>query len=99
MKFTVDRKTWLRGEKTNSYLLRPVDGKKCCVGFFALAEKKFTKTHLKGKFDYGDISKVDRDPFAGIYCINDDPGITDKKRERLLKKKFAELGHEVEFIN
>lgn len=30
----IDRKTWLRGSK-ESYLLRPKDGKKCCLGFLA----------------------------------------------------------------
>jgi hypothetical protein len=38
MKLVIDRATWLRGEgSTNSYLLRLHDGKKCCVGFYALA--------------------------------------------------------------
>lgn len=38
MEFTVDRKTWLRGEGGNgSCLLRDYDGKMCCLGFRALA--------------------------------------------------------------
>ncbi len=38
MKFTIDRKTWLRGEgPLESYLLRRYDGKRCCLGFKAEA--------------------------------------------------------------
>lgn len=38
MTFTIDRKTWLRGEGLDaSRLLRPSDGKMCCLGSFALA--------------------------------------------------------------
>jgi hypothetical protein len=33
MKFVIDRSKWLRGEGTgDSFLLRPSDGKMCCVG-------------------------------------------------------------------
>ena len=35
MKFTVNRRTWLRGE-LNSFLYRPTDQKSCCLGFLAL---------------------------------------------------------------
>jgi hypothetical protein len=38
MKLVIDRNKWLRGEGTeNSCLLRPTDGKMCCLGFFGLA--------------------------------------------------------------
>ncbi len=34
-KFTIDRKTWLRGEGSLcSFLLRAEDGKQCCLGFY-----------------------------------------------------------------
>ena len=36
MKLTIDRSKWLRGE-ANSCLLRPSDGKMCCLGFYALS--------------------------------------------------------------
>jgi hypothetical protein len=37
-KFTVKRKTWLRGEgSTKSALLREKDQKMCCLGFYSLA--------------------------------------------------------------
>lgn len=36
--FTVKRSKWLRGEgHGNSYLLRPNDGKMCCLGFLGIA--------------------------------------------------------------
>ena len=35
--FTVNRKTWIRGDNLNSYLLRSDDNKMCCLGFFCLA--------------------------------------------------------------
>lgn len=38
MKFTVEKKTWLRGEGcSESYLLREDDGKRCCLGFYGQA--------------------------------------------------------------
>jgi hypothetical protein len=37
-KLVIDRKRWLRGEgDRTSFLLRPSDGKMCCLGFFGLA--------------------------------------------------------------
>lgn len=35
--FTIDRKVWLRGEPGCSYLLREIDGKRCCIGIFLSA--------------------------------------------------------------
>lgn len=33
--FTIDRSMWLRGrEPGGSYLLREIDGKRCCLGFY-----------------------------------------------------------------
>ena len=38
LKVVIDRKRWLRGEGTaRSRLLRPEDGKMCCIGFVAKA--------------------------------------------------------------
>lgn len=36
MKLTIDRSKWLRGDP-NSMLLRPTDGRMCCLGFLGLA--------------------------------------------------------------
>jgi hypothetical protein len=36
--FTIDRATWLHGEGSDdSYLLRPADGKMCCLGHYLKA--------------------------------------------------------------
>ncbi len=37
MKLVIDRKKWLRGDGRDSYLIRPSDGKQCCLGFLGLA--------------------------------------------------------------
>jgi hypothetical protein len=38
MKLIIDRSKWLRGEgPSSSCLLRPEDGKMCCLGIYALA--------------------------------------------------------------
>jgi hypothetical protein len=38
MNLVIDRKRWLRGEGAHdSKLLRPSDGKMCCLGFYGLA--------------------------------------------------------------
>lgn len=38
MKLTIKRKEWLHGEgSSKSYLLRPNDEKKCCLGILAIA--------------------------------------------------------------
>lgn len=36
-RFVIERERWLRGDEENSRLLRPSDGKMCCLGFFARA--------------------------------------------------------------
>lgn len=36
-KFVIERDRWLRGDEENSRLLRPSDGKMCCLGFYGLA--------------------------------------------------------------
>lgn len=36
-KLTIDRRKWLRGPEGDSYLLRGVDGKMCCLGFLGKA--------------------------------------------------------------
>jgi hypothetical protein len=46
--FTVDRKTWLRGEGSDdSKLLRESDGKMCCLGFACLQLGNVKKDSLK----------------------------------------------------
>lgn len=35
--FTIERKSWLRGEGSRSRLLRSSDNKMCCLGFYAMS--------------------------------------------------------------
>lgn len=37
MKLIIDRTKWYRGWPTGARLLRPEDGKMCCLGFYGLA--------------------------------------------------------------
>ena len=48
MKLTIDRKTWLRGEGCSASFLLRQDGKKCCLGFYAL-KKGFNLKYIKDK--------------------------------------------------
>ncbi len=114
MKFQVDRRGWLRGEgNVQSQLLRPSDNKKCCVGFYCLAEG-FTEEQISAEPVYGGLPGryYSNDPFStipgvpnhdmrfySIYNLNDDRNLTDEQRESLLKREFQKLGAEVEFIN
>ena len=51
MKLVIDRNVWLRGADAknghNSYLLRPTDGKRCCVGIY-LSALGFSDVELSG---------------------------------------------------
>lgn len=56
-KFTVDRRTWLRGEGgVSSKLMRSSDGKMCCLGFLGEA-CGLTKTALRDNGDFTDLSR------------------------------------------
>ena len=57
MKFTVETKNWLRGEDSNhSRLLRPRDGKMCCLGFLSLA-CGIAPQDIKGQVSIGTLGK------------------------------------------
>lgn len=115
MKLTIDRSRWLRGEgSVVSRLLRPADGKMCCLGFYGLAMGANPDALL-------DVTapQVARDlaPFAALIehderaacwptvtcgnlmCDNDDEHTTAEDREARLTKYFAEIGVEVEFVD
>lgn len=113
MKFTIDRTRWLRGEGSDvSKLLRPSDGKMCCVGFFCLAQGLSEDTINDKPTYYAVIGSIENDPFVltgdyiidrqetwSMYHVNDSPLLSDEEREKLLTNNFAKLGHKVEFIN
>lgn len=111
MKFQVDRKIWWRGQGSPGSLLLRRDGKMCCVGFFCLASG-LTKDDIIGRATIApdfrvlsdkELSKwcVELSPHValGVYNTNDQKGLLDSAREEKLIELFAQLGHEVEFIN
>ena len=110
IEFTVDRKTWWRGKGgAGSRLMRPEDGKKCCIGFFAhqicglkkdeLEECPYLPTEAQIKLG------LHADPFSStiasqsIYRTNDEIDMSDEIREEKLTKLFAQHGYAVRFIN
>src|ERR1700722_12417701 len=102
MKFTIDRKTWLRGEGGGeSYLRRPSDSKMDCFGqravacgidMEALLSRRFPDTvapeHSKG--DWRTLTlRTGLIRTIRIMAINDDQVICDEERERRLKQEFS----------
>lgn len=110
MRFVIDRSKWLRGED-ESQLFRPRDGRMCCIGQVCLQlgldtndiSRKAGVSTLDLSRQFYVVPLVEDGASAGwvrdCYGINDDKEITDKKRERLLVKKFAANGHELVFID
>jgi hypothetical protein len=110
LKFTVDRKRWLRGEgERNSLLLRESDGKMCCLGFACLAAGH-TESDIRGVATPTGISMERHGrcllPSHSSRSIswamewNDcpvDKEFTEAKREALITEKLAEVGIEVVF--
>lgn len=107
--FTVDRKTWLRGE-ADSYLCRRADEKMCCQGFYGLAcgitkEKMWSVQaphsldYIKGQYPKELFRNENDATYWAILEINDDPEISDAYRETELKKLFLRLGITINFIN
>lgn len=53
MQLVIEREKWLRGEgPEGSRLLRPIDGKMCCLGFLCLAKGK-TPDEIRDKYSPG----------------------------------------------
>lgn len=110
LKFTVDRKRWLRGEgERNSLLLRAADDKMCCLGFACLAAGH-TEGEIRGVATPTGITRS-RDgrcllPSYGSSQIsramewNDCPpyeDFTDVQREAYITDFLAQVGIEVVF--
>jgi hypothetical protein len=110
----IDRKKWRRGgeshdeEKGLTYLLNK-EGYMCCLGM-RCNQMGISKKELLGKtsptrlinYDIPDL--LDEKGYNTKFCdeameINDDSIITEKIREKLLKKHFAAKDIIVEFIN
>ena len=114
MKFTVDRKTWIRGIGGKSMLFRPQDGHMCCLGFLARAigfgiyhiEPAGVPEGIRCNRRYASQEQQDFINFNWVDIVskNDCPlsaaHIVESEwhREELLKKLFLDAGHEVEFV-
>jgi hypothetical protein len=110
MKFTINRKTWLRGED-NSALFRPSDGKKCCLGFYALACGLKVRD-IKDQSEPIDTDERKHSKMAALFkkdglqnalCyrlmkINDNENTTDARKEKAIKNNFTKVGVGVEFV-
>ena len=98
---SIDRKRWLRGEGGRvSSLLRPSDGKMCCMGFYCLvmglSPEDICDIHSLGaikdnqKFDV--VIQEMLPILSQLYHTNDHPSISSADRET----KLVELGHKAD---
>lgn len=102
----IDRSKWLRGEGGgDSCLLRPSDGKMCCLGFVGLA-CGLTAKELTNKSAPLDVPSSlwpdflqQTDGSDRFVEINDDEHISDVVREADLRLEFEKHGVRVEFID
>lgn len=115
MKFTIDRKTWYRGQGHHGSQLLREDGMRCCIGQVGQQcqipdEAMFQKASIHGwNFETGaKVIKVrgawpkwmkNEDQISECYLINDDTALDDAQREKDLIAQFASRGDELEFIN
>ena len=106
----IQRSKWLRGE-VKSRLLRPSDGKMCCLGFYALS-CGLSHEQIKDHAEPADIAGIlpnemiwtTRGPegFKNAWPLiltNDDAGISESKREENITKYFAEHNVHVKFVD
>jgi len=109
MKFTVDRKTWVRGLKPGIVTKLLNKHGRCCIGFVC-QQLGATDDELRDKGRISDLApgvklRIGSGLDGGFtwigeaYHINDDYKITDAEREKRLSELFAANGHEMEFIN
>jgi hypothetical protein len=115
IKQKINRHTWLRGEgPPMSYLIRPEDNKRCCLGQ-VLGDQGVEDQRLLDQKSPGSVAGeipgscqflLDADGGFGnsaltdkLMCINDASHLSDVTREAELITKFAEGGMEVEFYN
>lgn len=98
----VDRKTWLRGEGSySSFLLRPNDGKMCCLGFackaLGLRDHEIELVGEPCELDWD--HPLRRADVKSLVVANDDTDITDDTREARLIEDGQRIGLNFSFIN
>lgn len=114
MKLVIDRNVWLRGEGSDrSALLRPTDGKMCCVGIYLKAlgvpedellkdkTARFIKSDLVPEWTRCAPGEKPYPVVSELYQINDGAnlGFSEAERERLIAERFAKHGVKVKFVN
>lgn len=114
MKLVIDRSIWLRGEPEGSMLLRPNDGKMCCVGIY-LAACGVPHSRLSSKRSAADKGVVADDGSwlverrnNGLLCSSaaairlyeeNDCWSNATDRESKIAELFAANGVDVEFVD
>jgi hypothetical protein len=107
--FVIRRSVWLRGEgPMNSMLLRPSDGKQCCVGIY-LSACGVPNEALEHRPNATSVTTVkDLIPtwllvssitVNWLYRRNDAPYLHDGDREAGIQHLFAEAGVKVTFVD
>ena len=114
MTFTIDVDKWLRGKGSiNSYLLRPEDGRQCCIGLY-LTACGIPDEVLNLKRAAGTIScdlpndalwlmdssmdgDIDSDIAEIFYYDNDSQQLTESERRTRIRRQFSLAGIQVLF--
>ena len=73
MDLVIKRSEWLRGEKYNSFLIRPSDNKKCCLGFLGLACKVPSKVMIGMSCPESLRYEKQRKKFPALYFRESNP--------------------------
>ena len=107
----IDRKVWLRGEGgEKSLLLRPEDGKMCCLGIYLKqcgmpdsllrgranpTQLTTAPTWLRAAGQFGGFTETAECRF--LILQNDDERISEPAREQRIAEGFAKAGVSVRF--
>jgi len=115
MKLVIDRSKWLRGEgDMQSRLIRPSDGKMCCLGFYGLA-LGVSRDAMLDRSTPAQAMRKGGDQFppwteavqgldevnvcARLMSENDTVELSAAERERRITELFALRGVEVVFVD
>lgn len=109
----IDRSRWLRGEGASaSRLLRPCDGKMCCLGFYLESCGLTPEVMLDEETPFNVREKIEGSGAEwllngishsgsgmALMIANDNMGKTDVSREGYIKQMFEEHGVDVTFVD